>query len=73
MEVQTQKQDLTEQINLKTDTRKIIKTSLIVLASTLGLFLLWAAFAPLNQGAPAFGSVSVANYRKWSSISMEAQ
>jgi len=64
MEVQTQKQDLTEQINLKTDTRKIIKTSLIVLASTLGLFLLWAAFAPLNQGAPAFGSVSVANYRK---------
>jgi len=60
---QTQEQT-TEQISVKTDTSKTIKISLIVLACTLGIFLLWAAFAPLNQGASAGGFVTVANYRK---------
>lgn len=49
---------------LKTDTSKVIRTALIILACTLGVFLLWAAFAPLNQGAAAGGFVTVADYRK---------
>jgi HlyD family secretion protein/protease secretion system membrane fusion protein/epimerase transport system membrane fusion protein len=60
---QTQEQK-TEQISVKTDTSKTVKISLTVLACTLGIFLLWAAFAPLNQGASAGGFVTVANYRK---------
>jgi len=60
---QTQEQT-TEQISVKTDTSKTVKISLTVLACTLGIFLLWAAFAPLNQGASAGGFVTVANYRK---------
>ena len=64
MEAEADRPGITEQAELKTDTHKTIRLSLIVLAGTLGIFLLWAAFAPLNQGAPAGGLVSVANYRK---------
>lgn len=52
------------EIKEKFGIKKIIKITLIVLACTLGVFLLWAAFAPLNQGAPASGYVAVANYKK---------
>lgn len=61
---QQQAEQAVEQTQLKTDTSRIIKLSLIVLACTLGIFLLWAALAPLNQGAAAGGFVTVANYRK---------
>ncbi|HRR42802.1 MAG TPA: hypothetical protein P5244_16340, partial [Syntrophales bacterium] len=64
MEAEAERPGITEQAALKTDTHKTIRLSLIVLAGTLGIFFLWAAFAPLNQGAPAGGFVSVANYRK---------
>jgi len=65
METKAQMQEQkTEQISVKTDTSKTVKISLTVLACTLGIFLLWAAFAPLNQGASAGGFVTVANYRK---------
>ncbi len=69
METAQQKQEQTteqsvEEVALKTDTNRIIRVSLLVLACTLGVFLLWAAFAPLNQGAAAGGFVTVANYRK---------
>lgn len=44
--------------------KKIVKITLIVLACTLGVFLIWASVAPLDQGAPALGYVAVANYKK---------
>lgn len=53
-----------KKLTLKTDTSRIIKTTTLILALTLGVFILWAAFAPLNQGAAAGGFVTVANYRK---------
>lgn len=43
---------------------KVIKITLIVLLFTLGVFLVWAAFFPISQGAPAYGKVTIANYRK---------
>lgn len=43
---------------------KIIRITLIFLFLTLGVFLTWAALAPLDEGAPAAGVVTVANYRK---------
>ncbi|MCX8034505.1 MAG: HlyD family type I secretion periplasmic adaptor subunit [Thermodesulfovibrio sp.] len=53
-----------EQTKEKYSVKKIIKITLIILACTLGVFLIWAAFAPLDQGAPAIGYVAVANYKK---------
>ncbi|MEO0145048.1 MAG: HlyD family type I secretion periplasmic adaptor subunit [candidate division WOR-3 bacterium] len=53
-----------EQIDEKFEVKKIIKITLIVLAFTLGVFIIWAAFAPLNQGAPASGYVIVSTYKK---------
>lgn len=44
--------------------KKIVKITLIVLACTLGVFLIWASVAPISQGAPALGYVAVANYKK---------
>lgn len=41
-----------------------IKLTLVVLSLSLGVFLLWAAFYPLRQGAPAHGVVVVSGYRK---------
>lgn len=55
--------DIEEKVETK-DPYKIIKLTVIVLIFTLGIFLIWAAFAPLDQGAPAGGFVTVANYRK---------
>jgi len=42
----------------------IIKITIFILIFTFGVFLVWASFAPLEQGAPANGFVKVANYRK---------
>lgn len=66
-QAQSEQLNISENIKgqiLKTDTNKVIRTALIILACTLGVFLLWAAFAPLNQGAAAGGFVTVADYRK---------
>ncbi len=43
---------------------RLVKLTLLVLIFTLGIFVLWAALAPIDQGAPANGLVTVANYRK---------
>ncbi|MEM4959229.1 MAG: biotin/lipoyl-binding protein, partial [Nanopusillaceae archaeon] len=42
----------------------LIKLTFLVLFFSLGVFLLWAAFYPLRQGAPAHGVVVVSGYRK---------
>jgi len=43
---------------------RFIKLTLLFLLFTVGVFFLWAAFAPLKQGAVAQGIVTVASYRK---------
>lgn len=42
----------------------IVRIALVVVFLTLGVFTVWAALFPLSEGAPAPGTVTVANYRK---------
>jgi len=57
-------EEVREKVTEKKEIEKIIKITLIILACTIGVFFAWAAFAPIEQGAPATGYVTVANYKK---------
>jgi protease secretion system membrane fusion protein len=46
------------------DTRAVARTGLLVLALGFGGFLLWAAFAPLDEGVPTQGMVTLDTKRK---------
>lgn len=46
------------------DTRRIMRVGLITLAVALGGFAVWAAFAPLDEGVPTQGLVSIDTKRK---------
>jgi len=46
------------------DTRAVARTGLLVLALGLGGFLLWASFAPLDEGVPTIGMVTLDTKRK---------
>ena len=46
------------------DTRSTIRLGIWVLLVGFGGFLLWAAFAPLDEGVPSQGMVSIATKRK---------
>ena len=46
------------------DTRSTIKLGIWILLVGFGGFLLWAAFAPLDEGVPCQGLVSIATKRK---------
>lgn len=46
------------------DTRSPIRLGIWILLVGFGGFLLWAAFAPLDEGVPAPGTVSIATKRK---------
>lgn len=46
------------------DTRKPLRNGLRILAVFFGGFLLWASLAPLDEGVPTPGTVSVATKRK---------
>jgi protease secretion system membrane fusion protein len=48
----------------KSDTFSPIRLGLIVLIIGFGSFLLWAAFAPLDEGVPCSGAVSIATKSK---------
>lgn len=50
--------------SLKTDTRPVIGLGFWVLIVGFGLFLLWAAFAPLDEGVSAPATVSIETRRK---------
>lgn len=50
--------------SIDTNTDKPIKLGMQVLVYGLGIFLLWAAFAPLDEGVPTSGSVSIDTKRK---------
>ena len=51
-------------IDFDEDTKKPIRLGLYVLLIGFGLFLLWAALAPLDEGVPAQGIVSIATKKK---------
>lgn len=53
-----------DDIELKTDTRPVIRLGFWVLVVGFGLFLLWAAFAPLDEGVAAPATVSIETRRK---------
>ena len=53
-----------DDIELKTDTKPVIRLGFWVLVVGFGLFLLWAAFAPLDEGVAAPATVSVETRRK---------
>jgi protease secretion system membrane fusion protein len=50
--------------SLKTDTKPVIGLGFWVLIVGFGLFLLWAAFAPLDEGVSAPATVSIETRRK---------
>ncbi len=50
--------------SLPTNTTRPLVVGLLVLLIGFGGFLLWAAFAPLDEGAPAMGSVTLDSRRK---------
>jgi protease secretion system membrane fusion protein len=58
--VQTALPEIVEEVN----TRQPIRLGAIVLVVGFGAFLLWAAFAPLDQGVPASGTVAIETRKK---------
>lgn len=53
-----------DDVVLKTDTRPVIRLGLWVLVVGFGLFLAWAAWAPLDEGVSAPATVSIETQRK---------
>lgn len=54
----------TSNVQVETDERKVVRFGMITLVLGLGGFLLWAALAPLDEGVPGSGIVSVDTKRK---------
>lgn len=53
-----------EELHRISDTKTAMRTGLRTLAVVFGGFLIWASFAPLDEGVPTPGLVSVATKRK---------
>ena len=53
-----------EGLRASSDTRAVARTGLLVLALGFGGFLLWAALAPLDEGVPTQGMVTLDTKRK---------
>ena len=53
-----------EEASLKSDTKPVIRLGFWVLIIGFGLFLLWAAFAPLDEGVAAPATVAIETRRK---------
>ncbi len=51
-------------VQVETDEKKVVRFGMITLVLGLGGFLLWAALAPLDEGVPGSGIVSVDTKRK---------
>lgn len=58
------KQDDIDDVELKTDTRPPIRLGLWILVVGFGLFIAWAAWAPLDEGVATQATVSVESRRK---------
>ena len=55
---------LDDELALPHDTRRPMRLGLLILGIGLGGFLLWAALAPLDEGVPTQGMVSIDTKRK---------
>jgi len=53
-----------EGLKLQTDTRRVARIGLWVLGIGFGGFLVWAAVAPLDEGVPTMGTVTIDTKRK---------
>lgn len=53
-----------EGLTLQTDTSRVARIGLWVLGLGFGGFLLWAAFAPLDEGVPTHGTIAIDTKRK---------
>lgn len=53
-----------KQVEQENETEKVVKFGYRVLLIGLGGFILWASFAPLDEGVPTTGSISVDTKRK---------
>jgi protease secretion system membrane fusion protein len=53
-----------ENLGLPTDPRPVLRFGLLVLLITFGTFLVWAFFAPLDEGVPCGGTLVVDSKRK---------
>lgn len=49
---------------LAAETRRIMRSGLLTLAIMFGLFIVWAAMAPLAEGVPSMGTVVIDTKRK---------
>ncbi|MDP3639514.1 MAG: HlyD family type I secretion periplasmic adaptor subunit [Azonexus sp.] len=54
----------TSNLQVETDEKKVVRFGMVTLVAGLGGFLLWAALAPLDEGVPGSGIVSVDTKRK---------
>lgn len=61
---QADSSEVIESEQLVVDTNSPIKLGIRVLGIGFGIFLIWAAFAPLDEGVPTQGSVSIETKRK---------
>lgn len=59
-EIQTQ----VEGITLKTNIQRVKTIALFIILGGFGAFLIWATFAPLDEGVVAPGVITVMSYRK---------
>ena len=55
---------LPELVEDEVNTQQPIRLGAAVLVVGLGAFLLWAGFAPLDQGVPASGTVAIETRKK---------
>ena len=53
-----------EDVKIKSDTRPVIRLGFWVLIVGFGLFMLWAAYAPLDEGVVAPATVAMETHRK---------
>jgi HlyD family type I secretion membrane fusion protein len=56
--------ELPPSTRLQTNTRKIVIIALLAIFGAFGGFLIWALFAPLDEGVPAPGTITVFSQRK---------
>lgn len=56
--------EVVDDIELNTDTKPVIRTGFWILVVGFGLFMAWAAWAPLDEGVSAPATVSVETRRK---------
>lgn len=53
-----------KEIPVPIDTDRVVRNGVLMILASFGLFVLWAVFAPLDEGVPLMGTVVVDSQRK---------